>query len=112
MGLGGAVLFALLAYSFYEAAVAIAMGSIGFALGARLMVGLDVSWTWAIVIVGIALGGLVAAVAIAVDPPMMLLIVLTSIAGASAITTGIMLLVGATDTAGVVGSRSRLALCR
>lgn len=94
-----AVLFALLAYLFYEVSIVIAMGSIGFALGASLMVALDISWTWVIVLVGIALGALLAVAAIVSDLPMVLLVVLSALGGASAITTGIMILIGAIDTA-------------
>jgi hypothetical protein len=98
VGAAVAAVFALLAYTFYEVAVAVAMGSIGFSLGASLMMALDVSWTWLIVLAGVALGVLLAAAAIAADLPMILLSVLSALAGASAITTGAMLLTGTLDT--------------
>ncbi len=56
VGIAVALLFAVLAYLFYEVAVVIAMGSIGFTLGVSLMVALDVSWTWTVILVGLALG--------------------------------------------------------
>jgi hypothetical protein len=99
VGLAVALVFAFLAYTFYELAVALAMGSIGFAIGASLMVALDVSWTWAIVLVGVVLGVILAAAAIMLDLPMILLLVLGAFGGASAVITGIMLLTGALDTA-------------
>jgi hypothetical protein len=98
VGLGVAVAFALIAYLFYEVAVVIAMGSIGFALGTALMVAIDVSWTWVIVLVGVALGALLAFAAIVADLPMALLVALSALGGASAMTAGIMLLAGAVDT--------------
>ncbi|MGH3011016.1 MAG: DUF4203 domain-containing protein [Gaiellaceae bacterium] len=98
VGVGVAVLFALVAYLFYEVAVVILMGSVGFVLGASLMAALDVSWTWAVVLVGIAVGILLALLAIVADLPMVLLVVLTALGGASAATTGVMLLAGAVGT--------------
>ena len=99
VGLGCALVFALLAYLFYEVAVVVAMGSIGFALGTSIMVALHVSWTWLIVLGGVALGVLLAVGAIVAELPMVLLIVLSALGGASAITMGVMLLVGTTDSA-------------
>jgi len=98
VGLVAALVFGLLAYFFFEVAIVIGMMSIGFALGTSAMVALDVSWTWLVVLAGVAVGALLAAVAIAVDLPMMLLVVLSALGGASAITTGVMLLVGTIDT--------------
>jgi hypothetical protein len=98
VALGAAALFGLLAYLYYEVAVVLAMGSIGFALGASLMVALGISWNWLIILVGVALGGFLAAGAVVVDLPMILLVVLSALGGASAIVTGVMLLVGSVDT--------------
>ncbi len=92
-----ALLFALAAYLFYEVAVVLAMASIGFSLGASLMFALGVEWTWLVVLVGVVLGGLLAFVALVSDLPMLLLIVLSALAGASAVTTGVMLLAGTLD---------------
>jgi len=98
VGLGVALLFALLAYLFYEVAVVLAMGSIGFALGTSLMVALDVSWSWLVVLIGLLAGGLLAVLAIVAELPMLLLVVLSALGGASAITAGTMLLFGVVDT--------------
>ena len=98
VGLGLAVCFALLAYFFFEVAVVLAMGSIGFALGASLVAALGISWTWVIVLTGVALGGLLAVAALIVDLPMILLVILSAMGGASAIVTGLMLLVGEVTT--------------
>lgn len=98
VGLGVALVFALLAYLYYEVAVVVAMGSIGFALGTSLMVAFDISWTWLVILAGVVLGVLLAAAAIAVDLPMVILVVLGALGGASAVTAGMMLLTGAVDT--------------
>ena len=93
-----AIMFGLLAYLFYEVAVVLAMASIGFTLGASAMVALDVSWTWLVILVGLAAGTALAAAAIATDLPMLLLMMLSALGGASAITAGLLLLVGSIET--------------
>jgi hypothetical protein len=100
VGLALAVVFALVAYLYYQVAIVIALGSIGFALGTSLLVALDVSWTWLVVAGGLAVALLLAIVAIRTDLPKILLVVLSALGGASAITTGLMLLVGTVDSAG------------
>ena len=94
VGIALGALFALLAYLYYEISVVIAMSAIGFTLGASLMVALGVTWSWVIVIVGLAVGVLLAILAIVGDLPMVLLTVLTALAGATATVTGLMLLFG------------------
>ena len=98
LGIVLAVVFALLAYLYYAVSVAIAMGSIGFVLGTSALVALGVTWSWVIVLAGLALGIVLAIVAIAGDLPMLLLVLLSAAAGASAIVGGIMLLTGTLDS--------------
>lgn len=98
VAIGLAVLFALLAYLFYWVAVVLAMGSIGFTLGASVMGALGVDWNWIVVLVGIAAGVLLAVLAIVSDFPMVLLVLLSALAGASAVTAGLMVLTGAIET--------------
>ena len=98
VAIGLALLFAVLAYLFYWVAVVIAMGSIGFTLGASLMAALGVDWNWLVVLVGLAAGALLALFAIVADLPMVLLVVLSALAGASAVTTGVMVLAGTIGT--------------
>lgn len=93
-----AVLFAAIAYLYYAVSIAIAMGSIGFTLGASVLVAFGVTWSWLIVLSGLALGIVLAFVAIAGNLPGILLVVLSAMAGASAIVGGIMLLTGVLDT--------------
>jgi hypothetical protein len=72
----------------------LAMAAIGFSLGTSLMVAVGVSWNWLIVLVGVLVGVLLAVAAILADLPMVLLTVLTALAGATAVVAGIMLAVG------------------
>jgi len=94
VGLIVGVLFGLLAYLYYEVSVVLAMAAIGFSLGTSLMVAVGVSWNWLIVLVGVLVGVLLAVAAIVADLPMVLLTVLTALAGATAVVAGIMLAVG------------------
>ncbi|MFI5428527.1 DUF4203 domain-containing protein [Aeromicrobium sp. UC242_57] len=99
IGIALALVFALLAYLYYAVGVILAMGSMGFALGATVTTALGVSWDWVTISVGVVVGLVVALLAIAADVPMMLLVVLSSLAGASVIVAGIMLLTGVLETA-------------
>ncbi len=99
LGLVLALVFAIFAYLYYAVGVVIAMASIGFALGASLIVALGVDWNWVIILVGIAFGALLAAAAIVTDLPMLLLILLSAIGGASVAVTGLMLLFGVVNSA-------------
>ncbi len=93
-----ALVFGLIAYLYYEVAVLIGMTSIGFVLGTTVMVALGVTWSWLIVAVGVITAGVLAFVSIVGDMPMVLLTILTALAGASAITGGLMLMFGVLDT--------------
>jgi len=92
VGFGVAMLFGLLAYLYYEVSVFIAMSAIGFALGTGLMVALGVTWSWLIILVGVAVGTLLALIAMVGDLPMAILTVLTASAGATVILAGVFLL--------------------
>jgi len=89
-----ALVFGLLAYLYYEVSIVIGAGAVGFVLGSTLMLALHVSWTWVIVLVGVAAGALLAMAAIVADLPMIVLTVLTGLGGASATVAGLMLLTG------------------
>lgn len=97
VGLAVAVLFGLLAYLYYEISVALAMSAVGFVVATSLLVALGVTWSWLIVLVGVAVGILLAVGAIVADLPMILLTLLTALAGASVIVTGLMLVAGTID---------------
>lgn len=93
VGLVVAVVFGGLAYLYYEVSVLLAMSSIGFALGTGAMVALGVSWNWLIVLTGLALGVLLALVALVADLPMVILTLLTASAGATVVVAGLLFLV-------------------
>jgi hypothetical protein len=97
VGFGLAIVFGLIAYLYYEVSVIIGMMGIGFVLGTSLMVALGVSWSWLIVLSGVVVAVALAFVAIAGDLPMVLLTVLTALAGSSVIVAGLMLLFNTFD---------------
>lgn len=93
-----AVLFAAMAYLYYELSVIISMAAIGFSLGTALMVVIGVRWSWLIVLVAVGVGALLALLAIATDLPSVLLVALSATAGAATVVFGVMLLVGHIET--------------
>lgn len=99
VGLVTAAIFFVLAYLYYAAAVVIAMASVGFALGTSLMVALNISWSWIIILAGVVVGVVLALSAIIANLPMMMLMVLGAVGGASAIVMGVMLLFGVVSAA-------------
>ena len=94
-----ALIFAILAYFFYAVAVVLTMAAIGFAIGSGLVVALGIDWSWVAVLVGVAIGAVVGLVAIAGNMPMLVLAVASSLAGAVSVVAGVMLLVGALESA-------------
>ena len=100
VGLGVAVVFGLIAYLYYQVAVFLGMTAIGFILGTTVMAALGVTWSWLIILVGVITAAVLALIAIVGDMPVVLLTVLTGLAGASAITGGLMLMFGVIDTDG------------
>ena len=98
VGAAVALVFGLLAYLYYEVSVVIVMGAVGFILGATLLAALGVTWTWVVVLAGLAFGALLAILAIVGDLPMGILTILTAFAGSSAMVVGTMLLLNIVST--------------
>ena len=82
VGLAVALVFGLIAYLYYEVAVFIGMTSIGFVLGTTVMAALGVTWSWLVILVGVITAAVLALIAIVGDMPMVLLTLLTALAGA------------------------------
>jgi hypothetical protein len=99
LGLVFAVIFAVLAYLYYYLAVVLAMGAAGFAIGSGIVVALGISWNWVVVLIGVALGLVVGLLAAFTNVPMLVLVLVGSIAGAVGVTGGVMLLVGSLNSA-------------
>ena len=99
VGLVVGVVFALLAYLYYEVAVILTMGSLGFLAGSALMTALGVGWNWLIVLVAVAVSVVFAIFALVTNFPRIVLVIVSTTAGATAMVAGGMLLVGALETA-------------
>lgn len=98
VGLVVGLVFGALAYLYYEVTIVMAMATVGFALGATLLSALGVSWSWLVVVGGIAAGLALAVLAIRGNFPALLLVALTALGGASTTIFGVMLLIGTVDS--------------
>lgn len=94
IGIIFAIVFFFLAYLYFEVSVVVAMMFIGFAIGVAALSAIGVTWNWVLALAGIVLGLALGIVAVVTNLPMGLLTVLTAMGGATAIVTGVMLLVG------------------
>src|SRR4051794_16486807 len=99
LGFVFAVIFAVLAYLFYYVAIVIAMTAAGFAIGSGFIIAIGIDWNWVAVTVGLAVGLLVGLASVLTDVPMIVLIIFGAVAGAVGVVGGLMLLVGALNTA-------------
>ena len=105
-----ALVFGFLAYLYYEISVILSMAGIGYALGATLAATLGITWSWAILLSGIAAGAVLAILALAIDLPMTLLTILTAFAGASVVVGGLMLVLGTVNVADADADRVAVTL--
>ena len=87
-----ALVFAVLAYLFFAVAVVLAFASMGFVLGQTLAIALGAGQGWLITGVGVAVGVLLAVLAVVTNLPELVLIVISAFAGASVAVAGLMLL--------------------
>lgn len=94
VGIACAILLGVLAYAFYQVAVLLGMGALGFAVATGVLAALGVDSPLLIWLIGAAAAVLLIVLALALDLPAGLLIVLTAIAGANIAVTGVLLLLG------------------
>src|SRR5262245_15382870 len=99
LGLVFALIFAIFAYLYFYVAVVLVMAAFGFAIGSGLVVALGIDWNWVAVLVGLAVGAVIGIASIATNMPMIVLVIIGSIAGAVGVVGGLMLLVGSLDSA-------------
>jgi hypothetical protein len=97
LGLAFALVFGALAYLYFQVAVILGMGAIGFSIGAGLMVTLGIEWSWFIVLVGLVVGVAFGALALGANVPMFLLVGVSAVAGAFIVVLGAMLLFNVLD---------------
>jgi hypothetical protein len=97
VGLAVGLVFAAIAYLYYEVSVILGMAGIGFSIGTGLMVALGVRWSWLVVLAGVVVAIALAYFAIVAEMPLFLLVVLSATGGAVVVAAGAMLLTGAVD---------------
>lgn len=103
VGIVGAVIFGALAYFSYQLAVVIGMAGIGFTIGTSLMAAFGMGSGFATIAVGVAAGVLLAILAVTTNLPAVILVLLTALAGASVVTTGVMIIAGAVGVNQLIG---------
>jgi len=94
-----ALVFATFAYLYYWVAVVLAFSSFGFLVGSTLMTALGIRWNWLVALVGVVVGAVFAWFAISSNLPKVMLVVLSAVAGATAVVGGLMLLFDDLDSA-------------
>ena len=99
LGLVFAVVFAVLAYLYYYIAIILAMGAFGFAIGSGVVVALGIDWNWVAVLIGVVVGLVLGLVSVLGNMPMIVLVVVSSFAGAVGVVGGVMLLLGSLNSA-------------
>ena len=98
-GLVFALIFAVLAYLYYAVAVIIAMAAFGFAIGAGLVVALGIDWNWVAILVGLVVGAILGVISVFANMPMIVLALVSSLAGAASVVGGFMLVFGSLNSA-------------
>ncbi|HVK45947.1 MAG TPA: DUF4203 domain-containing protein [Micropruina sp.] len=93
----GALVMGWLAYAFYRVGVLLGLGAIGFNLGVALMLALGMRSSWLVWLVGALTAVALVVVGLIGDLPAVLLIVLTALAGANMVISGVMLVFGVVD---------------
>lgn len=85
---------AVASFLFYYAAIVILAVTVGYEIGVGFMSGLGVSSGFLLFIVGIVLAAILAIAVVVLDMPKILIVVLSALAGAGMILTGILLALG------------------
>lgn len=109
VGLLLAVVFAAVAYLYFVIGITLAMAAMGTVLGATVASALGATSSWVLWLVGASCGIALAALALLADLPQMILIVISSLTGASVLVVGLMLIFGVVDAAGAAWARVSLA---
>lgn len=105
-----ALVFAAFAYFSFAVSVILAMAAFGFTIGSGLVLALGIDWSWVAVVVGLVVGAMLGLVSVTRDLPMIVLSVVSAIAGAVCVVAGLMLLVGSLNAADLTQSAGTDAL--
>lgn len=105
-----ALLFAALSYLFYFFAVAMIAGSLGYAIGAGVMLAIMPSLTFTAWLVGIVVGVIFAFVVLTLNLQKIVIIVATALHGATVIVGTFLFMVGGLPSAELVANPVRAAI--
>lgn len=94
LGVAGAVLLGWLAFTFYQIAVYVGLGFLGFAVGAGAMGMFGVTQAWIVLTVGLLVAVVLVVVGIAADLVTVLIVVSTAISGSQLTIGGALVLTG------------------
>jgi hypothetical protein len=94
VGLLAGLTAAALAYLFYAAAVIMLAGLVGYQLGIGIMAGFGVAEGWLTFLVGLLVGVALVALALYLHLPKLLVLILTSLAGAATLLAGVFVALG------------------
>jgi hypothetical protein len=92
-----ALVFAALAYLYYEVAVVLSLALVGFVVTGAIVTALGITASWFVFGVGLAAGVLVGIGVAIFRVPMLLLVVLTAMGGAVAMVAGVLLVFNRID---------------
>jgi hypothetical protein len=92
-----ALVFAALAYLYYEVAITISLAMAGFVITGGILTAIGISASWFVFLVGLAVGVVVGIAVIRFELPMLLLVVLTAMSGAVAMVAGVLLVFNRID---------------
>jgi len=101
VGLLVAIFAATIAYLFYAAAVVLLAGFVGYQLGIGVMAGIGFQDGWLTFLVGLLVGLALVALAIYLHFPKVLILILTSLAGAELLLGGVLLALGRISLTGL-----------
>ena len=96
-GIAMGLLFGWLAYAYWAVAVIFTIGSFGFTLTAAFLTRLGIEWNWVIVVVGVVVAFLLAYWSATASVPASILMIITSLSGASAVVWGLFLIFDRVD---------------
>lgn len=91
MGFFVGLVIGILAFVFYEFAIVLAFASLGFTITSGILTFLNLDWNWLILVVGTLVGIIFGIAAIAMQLPMLVLIMATAFLGSAVIIYGLML---------------------
>ena len=94
IGIAIGIGFALISYFWYYAAVTLAVGALGYALGVGVLDYLNIDSSFLGLVVGLALGAVFAVATFLLGVPIILVLLVSAITGAAGVVNGLLLIFG------------------